>query len=91
MIAVPVLEKIKKLDNKKAHATAIAVIFPLSIASGLVYSFTIDIDWVVLGVLAASVTVGGVVGSILLKKLSGKVVRIIFAILMLAAGVYMFF
>ena len=91
MIAVPVLEKIKKLDNKKAHATAIAVIFPLSIASGLVYSFTIDIDWVVLGVLAASVTVGGVAGSILLKKLSGKVVRIIFAILMLAAGVYMFF
>ena len=27
MVAVPLLEKIKKLDNKKAHATAIAVIF----------------------------------------------------------------
>jgi len=89
MIAVPILEKIKKLDNKKAHATAIAMIFPLTIASSFVYTLTIDFDWTTLAILATSVTVGGIIGSLMLKKLSGKVVRIIFAFLMLGTGVYM--
>ena len=91
MVAVPLLEKIKKLDNKKAHATAIAVIFPLSLASAIIYSVNLEINWITVLILSASVTVGGILGSLLLKKLSGKTIRIIFAFLMLGAGVYMFF
>lgn len=89
MIAVPILEKIKKLDNKRAHATAIAVIFPLSVVSAFVYTLTIEFNWITLMLLAISVTVGGILGSLLLKNLSGKVIRIIFAFLMLGSGVYM--
>lgn len=89
MVAVPILEKIKKLDNKKAHATAIAVIFPLTVVSSFVYTLTIKLNWVTLAILAVSATVGGIIGSLLLKKLSGKAIRIIFALLMLGAGVYM--
>ena len=89
MIAVPILEKIKKLDNKKAHATAIAVMFPLSVVSAFVYTLTIEFNWLTLAILAVSVTAGGILGSFLLKNLSGKVIRIIFAFLMLGSGIYM--
>ncbi|MDD4686083.1 MAG: sulfite exporter TauE/SafE family protein [Clostridia bacterium] len=89
MIAVPILEKVKKLENKKAHATAIAVIFPLSLVSAFVYTVSIEFDWLTVAILAGSVTFGGIVGGLLLKKLSGKAVRIIFACLMLGSGIYM--
>ena len=91
MIAVPILEKSKNLDNKKAHATAIAVMFPLSVVSAVVYSFNYELDVWTIVILSAGVTVGGILGSIFLKKLSGKAVRIIFASLMIAAGIKMFF
>lgn len=90
MIAVPILENIKKMDNKKAHITAIAIILPLSVISAIIYSFNFNLDWVLVGILCASVTVGGVLGSIFLKKLSGEVIRIIFAVVMVIAGVRIF-
>lgn len=87
MLVVPVLEKLKKYSEKEAHATAIAVILPLSVVSAVVYSFNFNLDFVTIGVLSASVTVGGIIGCFCLKKFSGKVIRFIFALLMLAAGV----
>ena len=91
MVAVPILENLKKIENKKAHATAIAVIFPLSVISAIIYSANFELDWVVIAVLSASVTIGGIFGSIFLKKLSGKVIRVIFASLMLVAGIRLLF
>ena len=37
MVCVPILENALKLDNKRSHATALAVMFPFCIASGIVY------------------------------------------------------
>lgn len=91
MIAVPILEKAKKLENKNAHATAIAVILPLSLISSIIYSFNFELDWLTIVLLSLTVTAGGILGSIFLKKLNGKVIRIIFASLMLIAGIRMFF
>lgn len=91
MIAVPILENLKKIENKKAHATAIAVIFPLSVISAIIYSANFELDWVIIAVLSATVTIGGIFGSIFLKKLSGKVIRVIFASLMLVAGIRLLF
>ena len=88
MIAVPMLEKVKKLESKKAHATAIAVMFPFSLISGAVYILNFELDWLVLGIMTAAATVGGVLGCFALKKLPGKVVRVIFAFLMAFAGVW---
>lgn len=91
MIAVPLLEKLKKMDNKQAHATAIALMLPFSLISGLIYSLSFELNFVNLAILSASVTLGGVLGSLFLKKLSSKTIRIIFAIVMLGAGIKMFF
>ena len=88
MIAVPILEKLKKLESKSAHATAIAVMLPFSIISGVVYVFNLDFDWLIVGIMTLAATVGGVLGCFFLKKLSNKVIRIIFAVIMAFAGVW---
>ena len=89
MVCVPLLEKIFKFDNKTAHASTLVVIFPLCIASSIVYLLSNRIDYINLLYVSIGTIVGGICGAFLLNKLNGKVVRIIFAIIMLVAGVRM--
>lgn len=89
MLCVPLLLFCLKLKDKKAHATAILIMLPISIVSIIVYmsNFTIEFD-TALFVTIGSV-VGGILGSILLKKLSNVWIRGIFAVIMVVAGVKM--
>lgn len=91
MISVPLLEKVLKIDNKKSHATAMAVIFPLSIISAIVYGLNTQIDWLNLLYVTIGVSLGGILGAFLLNKLNNKVIRIIFVLVMLSAGIRMLF
>lgn len=88
MIVVPMLWMLLKYPVKKAHATAILIILPLSIVSGLFYTvFGINVN-VILSVTIGTV-VGGILGSFLLAKLSNKWVSILFSAVMVFAGVKM--
>ncbi len=87
MICVPTLEKALKLDNKHAHATAIAVIFPLSLISSAIYVFKGAIESLPLLTIGLGVVAGGIIGAIALKILPSKLIRIIFSLVMLAGGV----
>lgn len=87
MICVPTLEKALKLDNKRAHATAIAVIFPLSLISCAIYIFKGSIQSLPLLTVGLGVLAGGIAGSISLKYIPSRVLRIIFAIIMFVGGV----
>lgn len=87
MICVPTLEKALKLDNKRAHATSIAVIFPLSLISCAIYIFKGSIQSLPLLTVGLGVLAGGIAGSISLKYIPSKVLRIIFAIIMFVGGV----
>ena len=91
MISVPLLERVLKIDNKKSHATAMAVILPLSIVSAIIYGLNTSIDWINLSFVTIGVTAGGIIGAFLLNKLNNKVIRIIFIIIMLSAGIRMLF
>ncbi len=91
MIAVPVLERCFGFENKKSHATSIAVILPVSIVSAIIYLIGAKIEWAILGVCTAGVCAGGVLGAILLKKAQNKVVGYIFCVVMLIAGLRMLF
>ena len=91
MVIVPMLSKLLKFKSKNSHATAILIILPLSIISGLLYlsfgKFSLDIGIpVIIGVI-----VGGIIGAILLSKLSSKWIMIIFSIVMAIAGGKMLF
>lgn len=89
MVCVPILEKVLKIDNKKSHATALAVMFPIGISSAIVYLVKVPMDWYMFGFVVLGFVLGGLLGAFLLKKLSNKVVRIIFIIIVLSAGIRM--
>lgn len=91
MVAVPVLEKLFEMPQKKAHATAIFVILPISIASSIIYITKNSIDFakgwpVILGVIG-----GGIIGAGLLKKISNSVLKFVFAGIMILASVNLLF
>lgn len=89
MLCVPMLEKVFKIDNKKSHATALAIMLPIGISSAIVYLFRVKIDWGMFGYVVMGFVIGGFLGALLLKKLAGKVVRIIFILVILTAGIRM--
>lgn len=89
MVCVPVLENILKYPEKEAHATAISIIFPLSLLSAIVYVFNGKVQSLPLCLVGGGVIIGGIIGSFLLKILPPKVVAIVFSILMIFAGVRM--
>lgn len=87
MVCVPILESVLHLTNKDAHATAIFVIFPLSLISAFIYVFNGYIKTTPLLIVTAGVVLGGVLGSFCLKWLPPKAIRVIFALIMLAGGI----
>lgn len=89
MLAVPVLTFAAGLGEKKAHATAIAVILPLCLVSTVVYAVRGTFDYSVLPPTIAGVLIGGLTGAVALKKLSAPVLNFLFYGLMLFAGVKM--
>lgn len=89
MIVVPMLNFLLKYENKHSHATALLIILPLSIVSGLLYTIfgNFNINSGVPTVIG--VVLGGIIGALLLKNLSSKVIVIIFSVVMLIAGIKM--
>lgn len=89
MVVVPLLNKLFGMEQKKAQATALFVILPISLVSTIVYMCFNSIDFasgwpVMLGIL-----LGGIAGATLLNKLQNNVVKGIFIFFMLVGGVGM--
>lgn len=89
MFCVPMLEKLLSLNTKQAHSTALVVMLPLSIVSSVVYLLNNNVDTFCLGICGIGVLFGGIAGAIFLKKIKSKWIMLVFAIIMLAAGVKM--
>ena len=91
IVAVLSLKKFMKLEEKKAHATAIAIILPLSLASIVVYThggfgdFSYIVKASIVGV------IGALIGAKLLNKLRKEYISLGFGIIMVIAGIRMFF
>ena len=89
MVVVPMLIRLLKFKTKQAHATAILIILPLSLVSGLLYLSFGNFNATVGIPTAIGVILGGIVGAFLLSKISSKWIGTIFSVLMAAAGVKM--
>lgn len=90
MLVVPLLQK-KGLSEKNAHATAMTIILPTTLAGAVTYLvsgyFSLSTTlWTAGGCIA-----GGIAGAMLLKKLPQRIVALVFAVIMLAAGVKLLF
>lgn len=85
MVAVPMLRGLK-LEADECHATSIAIIFPLAIASGFLYlragSFNLADAW---GYLPGGV-LGAVVGAWLLPRISSIWLHRVFGVVVLFAA-----
>ena len=89
MLCVPILEKVFKMKTKNAHSTALLVMLPLSIVSGVIYLLNKNVDMFTLGLVGIGTLIGGVLGTFVIKKINSNVLSIIFALIMLAAGIRM--
>ena len=87
MLVVPALTLIMKLTEKQAHATAIAVILPVTVVGAVTYL----LRGVSAGDGFAGTAIGVVIGGLamLLNKLSNKFVSFLFYGVMIAAGIKM--
>jgi len=89
IIVVPAMVHLLKVEEHKAHATAIAVILPLTCVSAFFYITHNYVDWglsvkVIIGGIA-----GGYIGARLLKKCPSGILRKVFAVFMMVAAVKM--
>ena len=91
MLVVPLLIYLLKYPPKNAHATAILIILPMSILSGIIYASFGNVRPDVLLAVGGGVIGGGIIGALLLSKFSSNVLIIIFSVVMAAAGVKMLF
>lgn len=91
IVAVLILQKFFALDEKKAHATSIMIILPLTIAGVAVYTMAGFSDMPVILKTAIGAAVGALAGAKLLSKLSGRFIRIGFGVVMILASIKMFF
>ncbi len=89
MIVVPLLNKVFGLEQKKAQATALFVILPISLVSTIVYMCFNSIDFASGWPVIAGIIGGGIIGATMLNKLNNKAIKGIFIFFMLLGGVGM--
>ena len=90
MLAVPAL-RLLGLQEKQAHATAIAVILPVSLLSFLWYFIAGLYDVNVLIPTAIGTVLGGLLGAKTLQFLPQKATQYVFAALQALAGFWLLF
>jgi hypothetical protein len=90
-LLVPIFKNFLKIDQHKAHATALAVIVFLTTASSVVYISKGTYDFGITFKVAIGSIIGGIIGAKLLSKVSGKFLRISFGVIMVIAALRMVF
>jgi len=89
IIIVPALTAFLNMEQYKAHATAIAIILPITIVSSFFYIQGKFIDFWLAFLVAVGGIIGGFIGAVLLKKIPSNILRIVFGIFILIAAVRM--
>ena len=89
MIVVPAMVFLLGAEEQEAHATAVAVILPLTVMSAFFYISSGYVDWNLAVTTASGGAIGGYVGAGLLNKCPPFLVRKIFAVFMIFAALRM--
>lgn len=87
IFVVPSLVFLLHFTQKKSQATALLIILPLCVISTIVYVLQGIYDLKVSLYVGIGVLAGGILGAVLLKKISNKVLSYIFYLIMIAAGI----
>lgn len=87
VVAVLVLKKFLKVEAKRAHATALSIILPLSCASLFMYGAKTKADVKIIILCAIGGCAGGVLGAKFLNKIPKKWLKIGFGAVMIISGI----
>ena len=90
-LLVPILNNIIKVEEHKSHATALGIIIFLTSASSVIYVFEGTYDLSITFKVAIGSFIGGIIGAKLLSRLTGRLLRLIFGIVMILAAIRMVF
>jgi len=88
-LLVPALQKFRKFETHKAHATTVAVILPLSVLSAIVYIWGVDVNWPAVLWVSVGGIAGGIIGAKLLKSLAGMWLNVLFGVFLAIGAVRM--
>jgi len=91
MVVVPLLNKLFKMEQKKAQATALFVVLPISLVSTIVYLCNNSVNFAQCWPVIIGIVAGGVLGAKLLIKLNNKAIKGIFIFFMFVGGIGMLF
>lgn len=83
--AVPLLES-DNLPPKESHATSVALIFTLSLATTISYYLSGNLDFSMAWSYIPYGAVGAIIGAVLLKKMPNSLLRRIFGVIILFAA-----
>lgn len=86
MVCVPMLSSVIGLAEKKAHATTLLVMLPLSLASLIIYIVNGNMQWLDGLKISIGFVAGGYIGALLLKKISNVWLSLIFSMVIIAGG-----
>ncbi len=90
-VVVPAIEKFLDIDEKKSHATAIAIIFMYSLVSMVFYISNGFFDLRLWSLVTIGGVAGGLVGAKLLSKIPKRWLKIIFgSVIIVTAGKMIF-
>ena len=87
LLVVPALELFLGVEERRAHATTVAVMFPLSICSALVLLARGVFDASAALAVTGGATVGGAIGTVLLRKVPTGTLSVIFYGVMIYVGI----
>ncbi|MEX0757184.1 MAG: sulfite exporter TauE/SafE family protein [Acidimicrobiia bacterium] len=89
ILLVPLILLFLAPPRRVAHATSLGAIIALSIAGTIGFALSGQVDWVVGVTIGAGGVIGGAVGAHYMNRLSPRTLRMIFAVVLIAAGLRM--
>jgi uncharacterized protein len=89
-VMVPLMTGLLGLSQRLAHGTSLAILLFTGIAGFVVYALVEDISWEFIPVIAAGSIVGAAFGARFLQEIPDQLLRLLFALYLLAVGTRMF-
>lgn len=77
-------------DGRDCFAETVITVLPMTIVSAIIYERTGNADLSEVGRYIAPALIGGLIGGILTDKISTKILKLIFAVIMIWSGINMF-
>ncbi len=89
LLLVPMISFVQKDDSKVAHATTLACVLFMCIASSIIYLVKKEVNFKLILVCGIGSLIGSFIGTKLLKKLKNNIIDLIFSLVLVCAGVCM--